>query len=182
MSKSQVVAVSFGNPPSTVDMLVTDFASINQNASEVDLVGTAANMVAITFPAVDITGLHSVILRAAVTDSITEPNPNVYILIELFDSSLNTLAFDTYSNLYSTSPTDVVLVYNPIFSSSTFDYTDLIAFQLTAGGLHIDPLHITLYQVSFIIPEPAQMIILIGLCLIAAVTLKVRKKALTTHR
>ncbi len=155
---AQVITVSFGNPPSLVDLVVTDFATINQTVTEVDLIGTAANMAAITFPVVDITGFLSVKLRAAVTDSVSEPNPNVYMLVELFDSSLNVLAFDTYSNLYGTTPTDVVLIPNTLLSSPTFDYTDLIAFQLTAGGLNIDPLHITLNQIEFIIPEASNLV------------------------
>jgi len=166
------VTIPLGNPPASVDVPNTDFASYTHTAMSINLVGNASNIAVLTFAAVDLTGFMSLSMRAAITDTMAEPNPNVYALIEIFDSSLNVLAFDTYTNLYGTSPTDVVLTFNPLLSSPSFNYNDVVAFQFTGGGIGSQPLNITIYQLDVtFVPEPG-LLAFVVVCVVAVLAYK----------
>ena len=166
------VTISLGNPPASLDTVNTDFPTYTHLATSINLVGVANNIAVLTFPAVDITGFISLSMRASVTNTMSEPNPNVYALVEIFDSSNNVLAFDTFTNLYGTSPTDVVLTFNPLLSSPSFNYNNVVAFQFTAGGVGTQPLNITIYQLDvYLVPEPGLMVFVV-VCFVVVLALK----------
>jgi len=176
------LTISLGNPPASVDVPNTDFASYTHLATSINLVGVANNIAVLTFPTVDITGFISLSMRAAITDTMAEPNPNVYALIEIFDSSLNVLAFDTFTNLYGTSPTDVVLTFNPLLSSPSFNFNDVVAFQFTGGGIGTQPLNITIYQLDVtLVPEPG-LLAFVVVCVVAVLAYKKGRMAQIARR
>jgi len=155
------IVVDFGTTDMTYETLYSTFTTWSQTASTINVSGLDNQMIVTSFNGgpLNISGYTSFVLTAQVNGV----NPNVFLQVEIVDSALRSRYYDTFTNFFGPTPTAVTLVFNPVPSDPLFDETDVIAFQLTGGGVG-SSLNMTFQQLEFvIIPEPATA----GICLAA---------------
>jgi hypothetical protein len=160
-SSQASIIVDFGTTDMTYETLYSTFTTWSQTASTINVSGLDNQMMVTSFNGgpLNISGYTSFVLTAQVNGV----NPNVFLQVEIVDSALRSRYYDTFTNFFGPTPTAVTLVFNPVPSDPLFDETDVVAFQLTGGGVG-SPLNMTFHQLEFvIIPEPATA----GICLAA---------------